>query len=890
MILKDWVSGLNSWSKPDKVVALEHGSRLSGHQDLYSFSKTNVRDLDDLGLSYVLYFTFLKALIYLAVVCTFLVAPAAYVFFHGDFFQDEFLLRFSLANFGPLYDGVAEGEEDLEVSTLEDLATMDYSKMTTRVVEVPGLGMNLNATDLMFYIAVLDVTAVWLCFLFTLWLSWRYATKVDRHKGQTTTIGKYSVKVTNIPDDFSKWDLVEYFDTFGTVVDMSLALEDEEIIALSKQRDASIGRLEKAVAKVQQARGDDPDRYFKRGIRRLIKRAFFLKEKVQKLSVRLKHLQMTRLESRPSCVFMTYRETGECRACLGRHGIKYDMGTYVGVRSKSECFMGKYALKVRAAPEPDDLVRENLQYTWYSSVLRQVVVACIMAILVLSSYLVNVAHTSTTQALSLRDMNCTVVEDVCPEAADLTPDSVSDLLDVIAADGEASQCVDCLCKQALEQTSVISFQKYCSSKFPTASLLQLLAPFIGGTLVSVANILIKNVLAFLVKYEKHHTLHDQEKHLFWGIFLTQSLNAFVSIVVANARTPGVSDLLFPKTTMAEYMFQGKYMFLFPRWYEEVGSKLVALVLINRGLYARSLAFKGLRRRIKALVGGRRALTQRDLNALHEGPEFASEAARYGEMASLFLLAFFFSGGLPLLYPLLALVFWVQYWVDKYHLLRVCRTPPPQSHVLTTVVSAAFPFCAVLHCGFAIAAFALYPMERSSLADAPVVGPAITLVAEGLQDVVDYRAKGSSKFLVTILLQKHVVLFLLSLVLMSFLLVLSSTWRLWSLLAAKAGSLLLGQGQDEGDDYAMQDDDEDDDEDGDGGRKGGGIAPSFDVAVTSGILEGLESYAAERNPKYSSAFRKVAWHHIFDKGSAPPPARSRSVEELLDEEEEDEYEE
>ena len=131
MLLKEWISGLNPWVKPDKVTAIEHGARLSGHQDLYSVSRTNVRDLDELGLSHVLYFTFLKRLIYLVALCALVVGPSLYVFFHGAFFEKEVFLRLSLANFGPLYDGMDEGEED-KVASLADLATLDFSTLSVR--------------------------------------------------------------------------------------------------------------------------------------------------------------------------------------------------------------------------------------------------------------------------------------------------------------------------------------------------------------------------------------------------------------------------------------------------------------------------------------------------------------------------------------------------------------------------------------------------------------------------------------------------------------------------------------------------------------------------------------------------------------------------------------
>ncbi len=366
MLLKEWVEGLGAWTKPNQVVALEHGSRLSGLQDLYSLWKTNVSDLDELGQCHVLYFTYLKKLIYVLGFCSLLVSLALFALFSGELFQDEILVRFSLGNFGTLYDSMAvEGEE--EVSSLEDLATLDFSKLSVRVVKLAGVGLSFRATDLMFYLAVMDVAALWFFFLSSLAMRLQVARRVKRHERDKTTIGKYSVRFDNIPripEQCSKWELVEYFDNFGTVVDMNLCLADEDIITLARKRDASLSRLEKAVAQVQQARGNDAGKFFhsRAGLRRCIKRAFALKEKVHKLSTKLKHLQATRQEKDPIGGFITFREAAARRHCLAQHGLAYRAKA---LYDKADCFMGRHVLRVSEAPEPDDLLRENLAYSKY---------------------------------------------------------------------------------------------------------------------------------------------------------------------------------------------------------------------------------------------------------------------------------------------------------------------------------------------------------------------------------------------------------------------------------------------------------------------------------------------------------------------------------------------
>jgi len=132
------------------------------------------------------------------------------------------------------------------------------------------------------------------------------------------------------------------------------------------------------------------------------------------------------------------------------------------------------------------------------------------------------------------------------------------------------------------------------------------------------------------------------------------------------------------------------------------------------------------------------------------------------------------------------------------------------------------------------------------------------------------------------------------VLMSLWLVLGGTWRAWVFLAGKLRDLALGGPSAE----RYMEGVSDDEDDGGAGvsagvaREGEDDAPSFDIAVTTGVLQGLESYSVERNPKYQSAFRKIAWHHVFDKGVAgsasrmPPPLPEEDEEEGEAEEESD----
>ena len=95
-------------------------------------------------------------------------------------------------------------------------------------------------------------------------------------------------------------------------------------------------------------------------------------------------------------------------------------------------------------------------------------------------------------------------------------------------------------------------------------------------------------------------------------------------------------------------------------------------------------------------------------------------------------------------------------MDKYQLLRVCRTPDQGqgARTLTPTVAGVLPYCAILHCGFAVVAFALYPMERSALADDAYVGPYLVRVVSALQNLLDDGAREEAKYVKVVLLQRH----------------------------------------------------------------------------------------------------------------------------------------
>lgn len=94
---------------------------------------------------------------------------------------------------------------------------------------------------------------------------------------------------------------------------------------------------------------------------------------------------------------------------------------------------------------------------------------------------------------------------------------------------------------------------------------------------------------------------------------------------------------------------------------------------------------------------RRAYTQRQLNAVFAGHKWRLPM-RVAQLLNATYLALSLCGGMPAAGFLLAFVFALSYWSDKYTLLRVSRTPARTGAVMTHRLVGLLAWGAILHFG------------------------------------------------------------------------------------------------------------------------------------------------------------------------------------------------
>ena len=87
--------------------------------------------------------------------------------------------------------------------------------------------------------------------------------------------------------------------------------------------------------------------------------------------------------------------------------------------------------------------------------------------------------------------------------------------------------------------------------------------------------------------------------------------------------------------------------------------------------------------------------------------------RYSNMLTVLSVTFLYSGGMPILYPVAALFFFVSYWVDKCLILRCYRRPIKFDEYLAKSTLDFFKYILILHIIGFFVMFSLTPILQNS---------------------------------------------------------------------------------------------------------------------------------------------------------------------------------
>ena len=201
--------------------------------------------------------------------------------------------------------------------------------------------------------------------------------------------------------------------------------------------------------------------------------------------------------------------------------------------------------------------------------------------------------------------------------------------------------------------------------------MQVVAQSVASAIVVVLNLLLKPLLVFLVRFEKHHSASGEQMSVMLKLFMAQFFNTAILLVVLNGSFPWLRAQL-EGTPVEGLLFQGELEDFVPEWYNEVGYALVISMVATPASQRIFSIIRLFRFKIGKFFASRNAVTQDQLNKAFEGMEF-NLAINYGELLNILFVTLTFSPGLPILVPLTSFAYMVRYGFDKYEFAPVSYT-------------------------------------------------------------------------------------------------------------------------------------------------------------------------------------------------------------------------
>ena len=117
-----------------------------------------------------------------------------------------------------------------------------------------------------------------------------------------------------------------------------------------------------------------------------------------------------------------------------------------------------------------------------------------------------------------------------------------------------SFCYACFCLEHISAGSVLDESEYCQP-YIFGYTMQVVAGAVASAIMVVLNLVLKPLLVWLVRFEKHHSASSEQMSVMMKLFMAQFFNTAILLVVLNGSFPWLKEQL--KGTPGEgLLFQG----------------------------------------------------------------------------------------------------------------------------------------------------------------------------------------------------------------------------------------------------------------------------------------------------------------------------------------------
>jgi len=331
------------------------------------------------------------------------------------------------------------------------------------------------------------------------------------------------------------------------------------------------------------------------------------------------------------------------------------------------------------APEPSNILWENLHVTPRQQTCRKLLVSAAILVLlfgmfVLFTFLQLIAVKNANRYPASTD--CTTVSAMFTDNA--TFEQYARIDEPYTVKQQGTGVYQCFCLNTFSYTQFFSYQEGVDTCYTYARQL------VGGTLLSntvaysivIANIIIREINIVMIKMSGNHTESGQIQEIFLAIFIATFFNTAILLLLTNANTQ--------QTILSWLPFNGIYSDLTTDWFLQVGPTLISTMWINsvyvyidfaiyvctncvyRFLDSGSCCFC---KRSKT-----KCVTQQQYITLYSGPEHLMHF-KYATILNTVFVTFMYGIPLPILYPIAAFTFFNLYIVEKFLVTYYYQKPP-----------------------------------------------------------------------------------------------------------------------------------------------------------------------------------------------------------------------
>lgn len=381
---------------------------------------------------------------------------------------------------------------------------------------------------------------------------------------------------------------------------------------------------------------------------------------------------------------------------------------------KRKLFIKKW-LKVSQAVEPSLINWENLGLSRKARCCR-ITFATIVALILLFLTTIAILYAKVQEnALTKDAISCGKDLEITQEEA---------YQDVLDSEGKRSNVMFCYCqrlfwdliaeKKSPYDEMQIEFpdgKKYCLDWFKDYSLSKSLLYLVPFSIIFV-NWISKTILRLMARFYGYQSKPEEVLASAVNMFLMSFINSGIVIQLVYFQWLPGTDLP---------LILNEYSSFSQQWYQEVGTTIVVtLMLITFTPHISNLLFQLLGACGRCVDRGcscddrrTKQLVQEDYEDKNTGAEFMFEF-RYSNILTVLAVAFLYSGGLPIMYPVAAFFFLITYWMDKCLLFNCYRKPIKFDNYLAKGTIGYFKFILLGHVAGFLLMFSMTPILQNDL--------------------------------------------------------------------------------------------------------------------------------------------------------------------------------